>query len=124
MKDADQRGQVERHIENAFGNCHTTTNHSLGLGFTEGEKPEKLYSHVFRKRFLKINTRLYPGGHPSSYNPVRSGLTWNSVVKGNALTASAVRAPTQKQHNYIFYCLYLALTAIVYINALKLPTYS
>ena len=41
---------------------------------------------------LRINTRLYPSGHPSSYNPVRSGLTWNSVLKGNALTASATRA--------------------------------
>ena len=41
---------------------------------------------------LRINTRLYPGGHPSSYNPVRPGLTWNSVVKGNTLTASANRA--------------------------------
>ena len=40
--------------------------------------------------FLTINTRLYPGGHPSSYNPVRPGLTWNSVVKDNALTASAI----------------------------------
>ena len=60
------------------------------------EKPSKhgkdqlqqLYSHEFQV-ILRINTRLYPGGHPSSYNPVRSGLTWNSVVKRNALTTSA-----------------------------------
>ena len=32
---------------------------------------------------------------PSSYNPVRPDLTWNSVVKGNALTASANRVQTQ-----------------------------
>ena len=35
--------------------------------------------------FLRINTRLYPGGHPSSFNPLRP-------VKGNALTASGIRA--------------------------------
>ena len=44
-------------------------------------------SHAFHV-LLRINMRLYPSGHPSSYNPVRPGLTWNSVVKGNALTAS------------------------------------
>ena len=34
--------------------------------------------------------KLYPGGHPSSYNPVRPGLTWDSVMKGNTLTASTL----------------------------------
>ena len=55
-----------------------------------------LYSHKFQV-FLRINTRLYPGGYrPSSYNPVRPGLTWNSVVRGNALTwrpSPVTRAP-------------------------------
>ena len=51
--------------------------------------------------FLRINTRLYPGGHPSSYNPVQPGLTWNSVVKGNVLTTSAIRVPP------LFYYMYL-----------------
>ena len=62
------------------------------------EKPSKhgkdqlqqLYSREFQV-ILRINTRLYPSGHPSSYNPVRLGLTWNSVVKRNALTTSAIR---------------------------------
>ena len=66
-----------------------------------GEKPlkhgidqlQQLYSHEFQVS-LRINTRLYPGGHPSSYNHVRPGLTWNSVVKGNALTASAIDKAT------------------------------
>ena len=44
--DADQSGEVERHIEDAFGNPHTTTNHGsrligLGVHFTEEGKPEK-----------------------------------------------------------------------------------
>ena len=37
--------------------------------------------------------RLYPGGHPSSYNSGNYSLTWNSVVKGNALTESGIRVP-------------------------------
>ena len=69
-KVVDKRGQVERHIESAFGSRHTTTNHEsqlrgLGVDFTErksGEKPSKhgrdqlqqLYSHEF-KVFLRID---------------------------------------------------------------------
>ena len=74
---------------------------------------QQLYSHEFQV-FLTINTRLYPGGHPSSYNPVRSGLTRNSVVKAsNALTASAIRAPdTQRHWNkwFILKCCILHIT--------------
>ena len=107
-KDADQRGHVGRHIEGAFGSRHTTTNHRSQLGsrcwFYGGRKTaeksskhgrdqlQQLYSHEFQV-FLRINTRLYPGGHPTNYKPVRPGLTWNSVVKGNVLTVSAIRAP-------------------------------
>ena len=36
--------------------------------------------------------QLYSHGHLSIYNHVRPGLSWNSVVKGNTITASA--APT------------------------------
>ena len=98
-----------------------TTAHNLGLGvdFRErksgepGEKPSKhgrdhlqqfySQSHVCCvtsnkdyyyefQVFSRTNTRLYPGGHPSSYNdPVRPGLTWNSVLKGNVLIASVLR---------------------------------
>ena len=53
------------------------------------------------KFFFRINTRLYPGGHPSSYyNPIQPGLTWNPVVKGNTLTTSAIRAPNKMQLLY------------------------
>ena len=39
-------------------------------------------THTSSKFNLKINTGLYPGGHPSNYNPVRP----SSAVKGNTLT--------------------------------------
>ena len=67
-----------------------TTDNNLGLGvdFTEGGKPENpgekpskhgrdqlQHLYMSSKFFSRINTRLYP------------------VVKGNALTASAPRAP-------------------------------
>ena len=35
-QDADQRGQVERHIEGAFGSRHTTTYHSLDIKADSG----------------------------------------------------------------------------------------
>ena len=52
-KDADQRGQVERHIEGAFGSRHTTTNHGSQLrsrcwfyvGRKTGEPGEKPSKH-------------------------------------------------------------------------------
>ena len=45
----------------------------------------------------RINTGLYPGGHPSSYNPVRSrAYVRSSAVKGNALTAHAT--PASNKH--------------------------
>ena len=83
---ADQRiysQLVETHIEGAFGNWRKT--------FEARERPTTLLTWV--PSFLRINTTLYPGGHPSSYNRVRPGLTWNSVVKDNALTAFTIRAP-------------------------------
>ena len=52
---------------------------------------QQLYSHEFQV-FLRISTGLYSGGHLSIYNHVRPGLSWNSVVKGNTITAST--APT------------------------------
>ena len=46
-------GQVERHIEGAFGSRHTTTNHGsqlmgLGVYFTEGGKPENPDKNPYR----------------------------------------------------------------------------
>ena len=55
------------------------------------------YTDLFIVRFvsllcLRSTLRLlYPGGRPSSYNPVRSGLTWSSVVKSNAIIASTIQ---------------------------------
>ena len=52
-------------------------------------------THEARERPTTTTPLTCSGGHPSSYNPVRPDLTWNSVVKGNALTASANRVQTQ-----------------------------
>ena len=50
---------------------------------------QQLYSHEFQV-IMRINTRLYPivqlypivvTHRAASYNTIRSGLTWNSVVK-------------------------------------------
>ena len=98
------KGILKAHSAAAIRQLTTDHTSDLGVDFTGGGKPEnpeknprsmretmqlqQLYSHEFQV-FLRINTRLYPGGHPSSYNPVRPGLTWNSVMKSNALTASA-----------------------------------
>ena len=78
----------------------------VGVVFTEGEKQENLWKNTWStgatnynnsthmsSKVLRINAELYPGGHSSSYNPVWSGLTVRSVVKGNALTAFAISAP-------------------------------
>ena len=54
-----------------------------------------LYSHKFQVRELTLGY-THAGCHPSSYKPVRPGLTWRSEVKGNALTASATRAPLNR----------------------------
>ena len=35
--------------------------------------------------FENQNEAIYPGGHPSNYNHVRLGLTFYSVVKGDAI---------------------------------------
>ena len=62
-------------------NLYLTTEHILdlpvGVGFTEGGKPEnpeknpestgKTNYNNSTRTSLRINTRLYPGGHPSSY---------------------------------------------------------
>ena len=79
--------------------------HSLdqGVDFTEGgnpENPEKNprstgeanynnSTHMSSKFFWESTRGCGPGGHPSSYNPARPGLTWNSVVKG----ANRIRHP-------------------------------
>ena len=62
---------------------HTTTNHGSQRrsrcwfygGRKTGEPGETNHNnstHTSSKFFDNIDTRLYPGGHPSSYNPVRS----------------------------------------------------
>ena len=82
-----------------------TTDHGLGLDvdFMEGGKPENPEKNPSKHRIDQLqqlawitkHEAIHPGahGHPSSYKPTRLGLTWNSVVKGNALTASAIHAP-------------------------------
>ena len=74
-----------------------TTDHSLGLGvdFTEGGKPENLEKNprstgetnyctttllMWVWSFLRINTGLYAGGHPSSHNscPTRLNLKFSA----------------------------------------------
>ena len=65
----------------------------LGVDFKEGEKPSKhgrdqlrqLYSHESQ---VWNSAQMVP--HPAT-DPVRPGLTWSLVVKGNALTAYATR---------------------------------
>ena len=102
-------GQVERHIEGAFGSRHTTTNHgsqlrsTVDVEFTEGGKPENPEknprstgetnsTHMHESQAFWESTRGYTQvvSHSSSYNPARPGLTWNSVAKGNALTTSVL----------------------------------
>ena len=54
-KDADQRGQVERHIEGAFGSRHTTTNHGSQLGsrcWFYGERKTEEPRRKTKKHFL------------------------------------------------------------------------
>ena len=65
----------------------------------EGGKPEKnprstgetnyiTLPHMSSDSCSRNNTKLYPGGHPSSYNPDRPGLT--SELSGQ-LTGYAIR---------------------------------
>ena len=91
-----------------FGSRHTITNHGSQLRSRcwfnggrktgePGEKPSKhggdqlqqLYSHAWVPSFLRIDTRLYPGGHPSSYNSARPGLT--SELSGEKQRANRIR---------------------------------
>ena len=83
------RGEgIERNIKNHTKLFHPDIGVDLkegGITKEPGDKPSKhgrdqlqqLYSHEFQFK-LRINTGLYLGGHPSSYNPVRPDLTWNS----------------------------------------------
>ena len=50
-----------------------TMDHSLELDLGI-DQLQQFYSHEFQV-VLRINTGLYPDGHPSSYNPARCGLT-------------------------------------------------
>ena len=107
-KDANQRSQVERHIEGAFSDRHTRANHGSQLrsrcwfyrGWKIGEPREKpskherdqlqqLYSE-FEIFWESTRSCTQVVTHPA-ITPVRLGLSWNLVVKGNALTASVIR---------------------------------
>ena len=82
-----------------------TMDHNLDLGvtvdFTEGGKPENPGKESMKENnynsnlltwvlSLRINMGLYPGGHPSSCNPVLPCLTQSSAVKCNLLTAYGI----------------------------------
>ena len=87
--------------------CRNTVINGRKTG-EHGEKPlkhgrdqvQQLHSHEFHI-LLRISTRLCPGGHPSSYNPIRPGSTWNSVVKGNALTESGIHVPKRATSSHV-----------------------
>ena len=54
---------------------------------------QQLYSHKSQVwESTQGCTQMFT--HPAT-DPVRLGLTWNSVVKGNTLTANATRAPVK-----------------------------
>ena len=77
----------------------------LGADFMEGGKPENPEKNPRSTGEINYDNSIHISPkfesqhgavpiftHPAT-DPVRSGLTWNSVVKGNALTAYATRAP-------------------------------
>ena len=99
---ADQRSQVERHIEGAFGSRHMTTKHASQLragrkARSTGKTICSTSSHI-APSFLRIDTRLYP----SSYNsrPIGINLKFSGerqrLLKGNPLTTSAKKIKKEK----------------------------
>ena len=99
----------------------------LGVDFREGGKPEKNPRsmgeincdnsiHMCPKFEIQLGGCTQMFTHPAT-DPVRPGLTWSLVVKGNALTAYTTRDP-------LFYtelniCRYIELGSCIYIYIYK-----
>lgn len=71
------------------------------------ERPIQPLSTRMSSKFLRINTVLYPGDRPSSYNPVQPGLTLDfSIERQHALKPhpSSSRAPNNSTFSPVMPC--------------------
>lgn len=91
----------------AYWRCHSFEENRRTCRKKVREKPIQPLSTRMSSKFLRINTVLYPGDRPSSYNPVQPGLTLDfSIERQHALKPhpSSSRAPNNSTFSPVMPC--------------------